>query len=395
MDTPIFSVSEFNEMINMHLAHLGQIVIEGEISEMRTSQGKWLFLTLKDQSAAVSVFGVLFQLSGWRALEEGMKVHVIGTPRIHQKSGRFSVTAERIVPAGEGALKVAFEKLKAQLEKEGLFDEDRKRPLPQFPQRIGLITAKGSQAYNDFEKIMRERMGGLHIYFLPVSVQGESAPDSIVKAVQYFNSAYADLDALVVCRGGGSLEDLHAFNDEHVVRALFASQIPVIVGVGHEGDISLADLVADVRASTPSNAAELLVRERTSVIQELQHLVHKIERVYTYELQSKRYDLNRYVSQFQNILHGHIRTVRSGVQNFYHAERAYARNVRGRQQQVETFVRLLHTLDYDAVLKRGFSISRGADGSIIRSADDVQKGDTLTTTVARGTIYSDITKTQS
>ncbi|MFH2019256.1 MAG: exodeoxyribonuclease VII large subunit, partial [bacterium] len=169
--TPIFSVSEFNEMVNSHLAVLGDIVVEGEISQLKISQSKWVYITIKDEKASVEVFSMVFRLTNIRSLEEGMLVKVYGKAGIYPKNGRFSIQADQVLPSGEGALKLAYEKLKNQLESEGIFDIARKRPLPMFPSSIGLITAKGSEAYNDFVKVVSERLGGLNISFYPVSVQ--------------------------------------------------------------------------------------------------------------------------------------------------------------------------------------------------------------------------------
>ena len=161
----IFKVSEFNEFINVYLNQVGEITVEGEISQINISQGKWLFMTIKDESSSVEVFGILNTLPNYNLLEEGMLVHIYGVPRLYQKTGRFSISATQIMLAGEGSLKTAFEKLKSRLEKEGLFEKTRKRPLPMFPQKIGLITAKNSQAYYDFIKVLKARMGGIKIYF--------------------------------------------------------------------------------------------------------------------------------------------------------------------------------------------------------------------------------------
>src|SRR3989338_8023615 len=180
----IFQVSEFNEVVYTHLQLLGSVVVEGEISEIKVSQNKWLSLTIKDDKASLPVFGMIFQLSGWKALEEGMRVQVHGSPRLYQKTAKFSLWADNVVPAGEGALKLAFAKLKAQLESGGLFDPARKRPFPTFPERIGLMTAKNSQAYHDFTKVLRERMGGLKIFFYPIHVQGAESVSSILSGLE-------------------------------------------------------------------------------------------------------------------------------------------------------------------------------------------------------------------
>lgn len=378
----------------MHLSHLGEIVIEGEITKIDLSQGKWLFITLKDDYSRAEVFGVAYQLSGWRALEEGMLVHVYGNPQLYMKSGRFSVTARKIVPAGEGSLKIAFEKLKMQLEKEGLFDESRKRALPEFPQRVGLITAKNSEAYKDFIKILQDRMGGLHVYVAPVSVQGERAVTSIMNALKYFNTQMPDLDALVICRGGGSLEDLHAFNDEHVARAIFASQIPVVCGVGHEGDVTLADLVADVRASTPSNAAEILVAERQNMLQLTNQLTNRIYQAYRGELKDKQHRVRHAAVVIEHSMRDHVRQIESAIQTFYRTLSLVQSHIQSKITDVQHTERLLRSLDYRSILRRGFTITRNDAGEIVRSIRNVHSQSGLLTTVGDGTIFSRVTQSE-
>lgn len=411
---PKFSVSECNEMVNLHLAQLGQFTIVGEISKINLSQGKWLFITLKDAYSTVEIFGVAFQLSGWQALEEGMMVNVLGVAGIHQKSGKFSIRAEQITPAGEGSLRIAFEKLRAQLDAEGLFDPTRKRILPRFPHHIGLITAKGSQAYNDFTKILQNRLGGLHVYFLPASVQGTQAPKELIGAITYAQKKLPQLDALVICRGGGSLEDLQAFNDEHVVRAIFASSIPTIVGVGHEGDISLADLVADMRASTPSNAAEILVPERQALLNEIQAHIRHIESMLTTQLTSKLYIVDKALSHIDHTLQTYITTIYHTITHFLtfaqrfsgqitqyvqrvnHAEQRLSRSLSHVCEEQSTRLiqleRLLISLDHTQVLKRGYSITRLVSGTILTSAKNIKNSDQIVTTLSDGTIYSHVTQ---
>ena len=411
---PKFSVSECNEMVNMHLAQLGQFTIVGEIGKINLSQGKWLFITLKDEYSSVDIFGVAFQLSGWQALEEGMMVNVLGVASIHQKSGKFSIRAEQITPAGEGSLKIAFEKLRAQLDAEGLFDSSRKRALPRFPHHIGLITAKGSQAYNDFIKVLQNRLGGLHIYFLPASVQGNQAPKELIAAIQCAQKKLPHLDALVICRGGGSLEDLQAFNDEHVVRAIFASSIPTTVGVGHEGDVSLADLVADMRASTPSNAAELLVPERQALLTEISAHSRRIESIITTNLTSKLYLVDKALTQIDHSLQTYIESIRHTITLFLGVSQRFLGEISRRTHMINhskhqlTFTfshaleaqstrllqleRLLTSLDHTKVLNRGYSITRTSSGTIITSAKNIKNSDQIETTLSDGTIYSHVTQ---
>jgi len=411
-DERIFQVSEFNEFINTYLGQVGEIVVEGEISEIKVSQGKWLFATIKDKEASVAVFGLTFKLSGYDLLEPGMLVHVYGTPRLYKKTGQFSVFAERIAPAGEGALRLALEKLKSKLDKEGLFDTDRKRVPPVFPEKIGLITAKNSHAYNDFIKVLKNRMGGLKIYYYPVSVQGRDSAPTIINAIEQLNKSYQDLDLIILTRGGGSLEDLASFNDESVARAIFSSKIPVVCAVGHEEDESIADLVADARASTASNAAELVVRDRKEVIKEINFFVKGIENSLMTLVNERNYTILRQVNVLKTAVEREVaafyriiakfgtkfaifsKEVASLDQETINAKRNLTKMVdfwiANQKNSIESLARLFKSLDFRKVLKRGFSITVDNKGIIIKSVSKVKKGQKITTTVYDGKIGSQV-----
>ena len=388
--TPTFSVTELHEMLNMHLALLGEITIEGEISELKPSGTQWLYVTIKDASSVIKLFGTQWEINNWKSLEVGMKVHVSGVARTYAPYGTLSISVSRIVPAGEGAHKQAFEKLKKQLETEGLFDQSRKRELPAFPQKIGLITAKNSQAYNDFVKVLAHRMGGIKILFAPVLVQGEVAPALICKAIQYFNREHVDLDALIICRGGGSQEDLQAFNDESVARAIFASAIPTITGVGHEGDTTLADLVADVRASTPSNAAELLVREREAMIQHIHMLTMRMDRAVSTVLTTQKHIAQSAQSRLAHALMTTIHHTRMRIDAFYATQTVLQSRLTQAHEHTSSLTRLLQSLDPLTILAKGFSITRRADGGLVRSIKDAPAGTAIETRVQDGTIYAEV-----
>lgn len=269
IDDLVLSVSDFVALLNQTLEFAyPSVTITGELANVRVSKGKWLYFDLKDELASVKFFGTVYQLPG--PLEDGMLVQVRGVPRLHPLYG-FSVTVQHIQPSGEGAIRRAADLLQAKLTAEGLFDESRKRPLPYPPQRIGLITSSESAAYADFTKILKARWGGLDIELIDVQVQGEAAVEQIVRAVEHFNAQAQPPDILVLTRGGGSAEDLAAFSTEQVTRAVAGSRVPTLVAIGHEVDISLAELAADQRASTPSNAAELLVPDRREVLAALKN----------------------------------------------------------------------------------------------------------------------------
>jgi len=386
----IFQVSEFNEFINVYLNQMGEVVVEGEISKIEVVQSRLLFITIKDDISSVDIFGITYQLAGFNLLEEGMKVHVYGTPQLYRKNSRFNIRANRIVPAGEGAIKLAFEKLKSKLEQEGLFAPERKRPLSQFPQNIGLITAKGSRAYGDFIKVLSARFGGLKIYFYPVTVQGKGAVESIVAAFNYFNTHHRDLDLLVLTRGGGSPEDLNSFNDERIARAIFASLIPVVCAVGHEDDVSIADLVADLRASTPSNAAELIVPDREDLIYQIDNLARSLNRGIDQQLVGYNQTLLLKVNLLKSAIDRKISALNQAITRFTNQFTLFERQVATSLQQVTHLEALLKSLDPARVLQRGFSITRDATGQIIKSAKSLLAGTDITTQVVDGKIGSRI-----
>ncbi len=411
----IFKVSEFNEFVNLYLGKIGEVVIEGEIGEIKIRDNKWIFATVKDETSSVDVFAITYQISGYSVLEPGMLVHVYGIPRLYQKTGRFSVFASKIVPAGEGALRLAFEKLKEKLEKEGLFDLSRKREIIDFPERIGLITAPGSAAYGDFIKILRERMGGINIYFYPVMVQGKESVDSIVSAFEYFNLNMPNLDALVLIRGGGSLEDLQSFNDERVARAIFSSKIPVVCGVGHEQDLTIADLVADLRASTPSNAAELLVRKREDVAREVDGKVRFIEYLLTKKIDSFNMELRRKVFALDKVVSWQINQAERKIQNMSNFfdisserlvglyketdfisrqfENLLSQKLEKANDKIKSLEKYILSFDVNKVLLRGFSLTYDKSGKIIKSVLQVRPKDLITTGFFDGKIESVVKET--
>lgn len=264
MDDVLLSVGEFVALTNQTLEYAYPIVqVEGEVSEFRIAQGKWVSFKLKDDEAVVNCFTALAQMRV--PLEDGMRVIVIAAPRLNNK-GYFNLNIRAVKPVGEGSIKKGFELLKAKLEKEGLFAPERKRMLPRVPKHVAVVTSTESAAYADFIKIINERWGGLEVEVAHTQVQGVPAPDQMIRAIRYFNSLEILPEVLIIIRGGGSAEDLSTFNDEPLVRAIAESRIPTLVGVGHEVDHTLADMVSDVRAATPTNAAQILVPDKQEII---------------------------------------------------------------------------------------------------------------------------------
>lgn len=264
MEKVLLSVSDFLALTNQTLEYAYPIVtIEGEVTSFKVNQGKFVFFDIKDAGASVGCFMMAFALRV--PIEDGMKVIVTASPNLTQW-GKFSLTVKSIRPSGEGSIKKSFELLKVKLEQEGLFAFDRKRLLPSQPRHVAVISSTQAAGYADFIKIINDRWGGMKVDVAHVQVQGDVAPDQITRALKYFNQQETLPEVIIIIRGGGSADDLAAFNDEHLVRTIAESRIPTLVGVGHETDETLADLAADVRAATPSNAAQLLTPDKHAVI---------------------------------------------------------------------------------------------------------------------------------
>lgn len=273
---PVLSVSDFLASVNQTLeyAYPG-IEVEGEVMSFKVNQNKWVFFDLKDTGGSVGCFMSVYQLR--LPIEDGMKVIVRAAVKVTQW-GKFSLTVQSIRPSGEGNLKKSYDLLKSKLQKEGLFAPERKRALPALPQHIGVISSTQAAGYADFIKIINDRWGGIKVDVAHTQVQGEGAPDQIIRAIRYFNEQAELPEALVIIRGGGSADDLSCFNDELLVREIAASRIPTLVGVGHEVDETLADFVADVRAATPSNAAQLLVPDKREIMADAGYAMKTLQR---------------------------------------------------------------------------------------------------------------------
>lgn len=332
----LLSVSDFVALTNQTLEYAyPSVEVEGEVASFKINQNKFVFFDLKDDESTVGCFMMVFQLR--IPIEDGMKVVVRATPKL-TKWGRFSLTVQSIRPSGEGSLKKSFELLKAKLEKEGLFDPARKRSLPSLPRRVAVISSTQAAGYGDFIRIIDDRWGGMDVDVAHVQVQGEAAPDQIIRAIEYFNQQAELADVLVILRGGGSADDLSVFNDDLLVRAVAASRIPTLTGIGHETDESLVDLAADVRASTPSNAAQRLVPDREEVRRYVRQLVgrifgemdHAIEAVSRESKSSLERMLERLEDQFGRTEHDFVR-----------------------------LKSVLAAFDPDNVLRRGYAVVRG------------------------------------
>jgi exodeoxyribonuclease VII large subunit len=291
-----WTVSELTAKIRDLLAkNFTDICVQGEISNCREAQSGHIYFTLKDDRSQVLCVYFKQQQRGIKFRpEDGLQVTVRGSISVYERRGEYQIYVEKIDLMGQGALQLAFEQLKKRLEAEGLFDPAHKKPLPLLPSRIGIITSPRGAAVRDVVRILTRRFPNVHLTVYPVSVQGKGSAEEIVKALKFFNLRKI-VDVLILARGGGSMEDLWAFNEEIVARAIFASEISVISGVGHETDFTIADFVADVRASTPSAAAELVVQTRDQFdkhIAELRETLASLVRYRLLELSSRVHELS-------------------------------------------------------------------------------------------------------
>lgn len=364
----IWSVSDFVAVFNQTIEYAyPSVVIVGELSNFRVSKNKWVYFDLKDDVASLRCFGSVYQLPG--PLEDGMLVQVIGSPRLHEQFG-FSITFRSILPSGEGSIKKASDLLAQKLTKEGLFDPARKRVLPYAPTTIGLITSKESAAYKDFVKIMNERWCGVKVRLYDVQVQGEIAVEQIVRAFDYFNAHETPVEVLVVTRGGGSVDDLAVFSTEQVTRAVAASRIPTLVAIGHEVDESLAEFAADVRASTPSNAAGLLFPDKADQAKLLQskqtYLASSLMSLY---VQARELIANRMA---------HITRSVSSILDAAKSDLNQSRQV-------------FDLLNPQNALKRGYAMVR-LDNKLVKSVKQLKIGDTVNLQFHDGTAAAKIEK---
>lgn len=367
MEQTILQVSDLLALVNQTLEYaLPTVVVEGEVAEFSISRGKFVFFNLKDDTGAVGCFMMSFALH--QPLEDGMRVRIVAQPRLTDW-GKFSLTVRQILPVGEGSIKRAFELLRSKLQKEGLFDESRKRTLPNMPTHIGLIASVESAGYADFIKILNHRWGGVAVDVADVQVQGLSAAEQILRAVDYFNQQADPPQVLVVVRGGGSADDLAVFNDEALVRAIAGSRVPTMVGVGHEVDTSLCDLAADVRAATPSNAAQLLVPDRAAILAELTQREKRLADMLSTHAETIRRTLALALSTM-------LKQIELAVGE--------------RRQHIKQAELLLKQLDPHIVLQRGYALVRDAKNQIVRQASQARPGDVLTITLAHAIIEAGV-----
>lgn len=382
----IYKVSEFNRTLNQRL-NREVVAIEGEVTGFRNRQDHLVFFDLKDEDSRLTCFCLKHELS--EVLEDGAAVRVTGTPGLFVKSGGFHIRVRRVEFLGEGLLKKALEATKKKLEAEGLFAEERKRRLVAYPEKIGIITSLDAAAYTDVLRVLQNRRGGLEIIVAPVAVQGPTTTDEVVGALKYLNAEHPSLDALIITRGGGSLEDLQAFNSVEVARVIYGSRIPVVTGIGHERDWTISDLVADVRGATPSNAAELVSMSQSEGLSTLQSFTFSMNQAIENQVSSAQ---NR-VDDVSEILGGFIERMdhrfSSTVQSIHYALDSLSLRVQQRKEQIRQLKNLFSSVHPRNLLQKGYSITR-KNGKVIRKISDVQAGETLQTQVRDGDVLSTV-----
>jgi len=388
---PRLSVAQFNEMINSTLSSLGDIAVEGEITQYSLTAKGGVNLVLKDQlqPAILNVSGYAPRIEGINLVNEGMKVVAFGIPNLWSQGGRFSLQIYKILPLGAGALKEAYEKLKAQLKAEGLFDESRKRALPDIVVKAALLTGKDSAAQSDFLKIIKENKVGIELDLYGVQVQGKFAEKEITETLKYVDSkAY---DCIFLVRGGGSLEDLITFNSEKVARSIFAMKTPLIVGVGHEKDESIADYVADIRASTPSQAAYYLAMHNLKFIDlqilKSESIAEKLRELNASEL---NYVRNRYqgVSVKLKLI---LEQLKGRIARTEYATQSFKSRIMEISQKIQGILRLISSFNPSKVLERGYAIVR-SNNKIIKNTKGLMLQDKVTIELANGSFLSKILK---
>lgn len=395
------TVSELTRYIKERLEGdpaLMQVWVEGEISNFRHHPSGHMYFTLKDEQAQLRC--VMFR-SANRLLrfkpEDGMAVIAAGQIGVYDRGGQYQLYVAALEPKGVGALHIAFEQLKAKLAAEGLFDPARKRPLPLLPRRVGIVTAETGAAIRDIVRVVRRRFPGMQLVLAPVRVQGAGAAAEIIAGLERI-SRLEDVDVIIVGRGGGSREDLWAFNDEALARAVARSPVPVVAAVGHEHDITIIDFVADARAPTPSAAAELVVPDRQALLDRLVHVNERLrnalrQHVRLRRLRFERALASRALRQPQRRLADERQRVDDLLQR---ALREALHVLQRRREQLQALGGRLHALSPLAVLQRGYGVVLQPDGrTVIRSISDVEAGQAVCVRLHDGRFTAAVTETEA
>lgn len=395
MARQVLTITQLNEYIRSRMdadPFLSGIAVRGEISNYKLYPSGHHYFTLKDEGAALKC--VMFKSSAQRLRfrpENGMKIIAMGKVSVYPRDGVYQLSCTALAMDGIGDLYAAFEKLKGKLAKEGLFEPSHKKPLPQYPGTIGIITSSAGAAVHDMLRILRKRYPLTNVRLLPVRVQGAEAPGEIAAAIRYANH-YKLADLLIVGRGGGSIEDLWAFNDERVAYAIYESAIPVISAVGHEPDVTISDFVADLRAATPSNAAELAVPDQQALRQTLDSFSNAMANALGRQIKASRQHL-KVLSESQSLKSptGYLEQRRKNLQllrnRMISAQNAsLARN----KQRYIANISKLDAMSPLKVLTRGYSMAQTEDGTLLRSVSQVELGQRISVSLSDGRISATV-----
>ena len=397
MAQQVLSITQINEYIRSKMdgdALLNAVAVRREISNYQVYPSGHHYFTLKDEGAALKC--VMFKGNALRLRfrpDNGMKVIAMGKISVYPRDGAYQLYCTAMAMDGVGDLYAAFEQLKKKLEAQGLFDPAHKKPLPKYPGTIGIITSSAGAAVHDMLRILRKRYPLSQVRLLPVRVQGAEAPDEIAGAIRYAN-LHRLADLLIVGRGGGSIEDLWAFNDERVAYAIYGSEIPVISAVGHEPDVTISDFVADLRAATPSNAAELAVPDQDALRQNLDSMSAAMATALSRQLTAARrhYQLLSAHPALQSPM-GYLEQRRKSLELL--KNRLGSAQVQGIHTAKARYIAMTAKLDAMSPLKvltRGYAMAQSEDGTVLRSVSQVKPNDTIKITVSDGCLSAAVTE---
>jgi exodeoxyribonuclease VII large subunit len=394
----VYSVSELTrDLKSLIEGRFPPVWVEGEISNFIRHTSGHLYFTLKDRDAQLSC--VMWRGRNQSLVyqpQDGMKAIAMGNLTVYEKQGRYQLDVILLQPAGIGDLQLAFEALKKKLEKEGLFDLQVKKPIPEFPETVGVVTSPTGAAIRDIVSVIHRRFPAVEIILRPARVQGEGSAEDIADGIRELN-AYGKPDVLIVGRGGGSLEDLWAFNEETVARAIFESDIPVVSAVGHEIDFTISDFVADMRAPTPSAAAELVVQDKNELRQVIMTHGRKMAQSVFKGIESRKSGINALLkSHALHIPRGRIREYRFRLDDTEQSVRRFcAYRVEAQRLKFSRVQARLLALNPEGVLKRGYSITtRARDGHVVTQSGQVKAGEALKIRLAKGSIQSTVNATE-
>jgi exodeoxyribonuclease VII large subunit len=394
MPEKIYTVTEITREIKGTLeAGFPLVWIEGEISNYLFHSSGHRYFSLKDENAQIKC--TLWRYRGEHLRfepEDGMKVTVQGSITVYERNGQYQLDVFDLIPAGVGRLEIAFQQLKEKLSQEGLFDEEHKKPIPLYPEAIGVVTSPTGAAIRDIIRIIRDRFPSARIIVRPVRVQGPGAAEEIAQAIKDFN-IYEKIDVMIVGRGGGSLEDLWAFNEETVARAIYQSEIPVISAVGHEIDFTIADFVADMRAPTPSAAAQMVVPDRRVILEQLETQIRKLESNLTGFIEYSEQRLKALKESYGLRRPLDIITQRSQKMDEIHSRLVdgLKNSLKIKSNAVSLFKEKLKALSPASVLRRGYSIARKLpELEVIKKAGNLKTDDRLEVRFSKGKIESKV-----